>query len=105
IRMVEDTPEEVAHELLTEKAFLGHPLSRSVLGTPASVTGLDRSMLRAYMAERYRGPHLVVAAAGRVDHDDVVRLVEEHMEAFPAGDGEPGSTRPLSFAPRQYWRE
>src|SRR5690606_8333638 len=39
IRMVEDTPEEVAHELLTEKAFLGHPLSRSVLGTPASVTG------------------------------------------------------------------
>lgn len=105
IRMCEDTPEDLVHEMFSERVFGQHPLARSILGTEDSVGALDRRAMVDYMARHYTAGNLVVAAAGRVEHDDVVRWVYERL----AGLGQascPVTERPLTRAPStEVWRE
>jgi predicted Zn-dependent peptidase len=78
----EDTPDDMVFEYLQETAFPGQPVGRSILGTPATVRGFNPKTLRAYLARNYRGPDMVVAAAGAVDHARVVDEVERRYAAF-----------------------
>lgn len=74
IGAVMDTPDDLVFDLFQEAAFPGQSVGRSILGTPETVRGFDRSRLGGYLERTYRGPRMVVSAAGAVDHD---RLVEE----------------------------
>lgn len=72
-----DSPEDQAFDLLQATAWPGQAIGRPVLGSPGTVKGFTRDALSRYLSSRYRGPDMVLAAAGAVDHDALVRLAEE----------------------------
>jgi predicted Zn-dependent peptidase len=67
----EDTPDDLIWDRLQETAFAGQPIGRSILGTPATVRSFDSKRLAAYLTRNYRGPDMVIAAAGAVEHHAV----------------------------------
>lgn len=79
IAIHEDTPDDVVTTDLTSLVLGDHPLARDALGTVDSVTTMARDRIHDYYRRWYRPDRLVVAAAGSVDHDRLVTLVEEHV--------------------------
>ena len=84
----EDTPDDLVFEYLQEVAFPDQPVGRSILGTPATVRAFNSKKLRSYLSRNYRGPDMVVAAAGAVDHAEVVAECERRFASF-AGPAAP----------------
>jgi predicted Zn-dependent peptidase len=80
IHMHEDAPDELVHDLFTESLWRGHPLGRPVLGTVDTITGATREQIRRFWKRHYVPGNYVVAAAGNIEHEDLVRLVEDHVE-------------------------
>jgi predicted Zn-dependent peptidase len=78
----EDTPDDMVFEYLQEIAFPGQSVGRSILGTPATVRAFSPGKLRTYLARNYRGPDMVVATTGAVDHETVVAEVERRLGGF-----------------------
>jgi predicted Zn-dependent peptidase len=89
IAMRDDEPSDAVHDLFAETLFGDTPLGRSVLGTVESIEGLTRDDVHGWYRGRYTPPSIVVTAAGRVDHQQVLDLV---TAAF--GDRLSGDTRP-----------
>jgi predicted Zn-dependent peptidase len=89
IAMRDDEPSDAVHDLFAETLFGDTPLGRSVLGTVESIEGLTRDDVDGWYRSRYAVPSIVVTAAGRVDHQQVLDLV---MAAF--GNRLSGDTRP-----------
>ena len=85
IKMVEDTPDDLLHELFTQRFWSGHPLGRPILGVPETVGSFDHETLGAYFEHVYTADNLVVAAAGNVGHAAVRDLVAEAFGNVPAG--------------------
>lgn len=82
-----DDPEDLACELVTGAVLGEDPLGRPVIGTEESVGALDAGTLRAFHRRVLRAGDVVVAAAGRVDHDDLVRRIAGGpLAAAVAGD-------------------
>lgn len=81
-----DDPDDVAFDLFQETAFPSQAIGRPILGTPETVRSFTPDKLRAYMAKRYRGPRMVVAAAGAVDHDALLAAAEKGLAAVPGGE-------------------
>ncbi|HJR93508.1 MAG TPA: pitrilysin family protein [Acidimicrobiia bacterium] len=76
INMNEDDPSDVAFEEFTQAVFAGHPLERPVLGTKDSIREMSRDDIAGYWGRRYTAGSTVIALAGSVDHDQVVKLVD-----------------------------
>ncbi len=91
IGAAQDTPDDVVFEHLSELCYPDHPMGRSLLGTQKSLADIDRDSLHNYLTTHYRGPEMVVAAAGAVDHKNVVAEVEKRFASF---DGTP-SPKPV----------
>ena len=85
IGAAQDTPDDVVFEHLNELCYPDQPIGRSLLGTPATLKEFDRDVLRNYLTTHYRGPEMVVAAAGAVDHARIVADVTEKFASF-SGD-------------------
>ena len=83
IGSIHDIPEERVFDHAQELAFPDQPLGRTIMGTPDSVTALSRDSLNDYMASHYRGPSMILTAAGAVNHEELVRLGEEAFARFP----------------------
>jgi len=81
-----DTPDDIIHDHLQEAAFPDQPLGRSILGCEASIATIGAHDLRAWLAEHFTGARSVLAAAGKVDHAEIVDLARIHMEAMPHGE-------------------
>lgn len=79
IRMRDDTPDDVVHELFAAALYPEHPLGRSVLGNPGTITAMARDGIAGYHGRHYHAGNVVVAAAGNLDHEVVVKLVEERL--------------------------
>jgi predicted Zn-dependent peptidase len=79
-----DVPEDLVFDMFQEAAFPGQPIGRSILGTPASVRSHSAAGLRRFLRSHYSGSTTVLAAAGNLDHEEVVRLVETHLGRLPA---------------------
>jgi predicted Zn-dependent peptidase len=84
IKMVEDTPDDLVHELFTQGLWQGHALGRPILGTPDSVAALDRATLLDFFRRTYVAPHLVIVAVGNVEHAQVRDLVMQRFGKLPA---------------------
>jgi predicted Zn-dependent peptidase len=93
IKMVEDTPDDLVHELFTENFWANHPLGRPILGTRETVESLTAEGLRRYFTSAYSAPNLIIAATGNIEHEKVRDLV---TRAF---DGVPLKSEPLDEAP------
>ncbi len=91
IAMNDDEPSDTAHEAFTAKLFGDTPLGRPILGTVDSINAITREQIFEHYQARYTPEHLVVAAAGNLDHDTVVQLV---AQAFG-----PALDRPAEPAP------
>src|SRR5713226_5638765 len=72
IAMNEDDPSDTVHEAFVGKLFGDTPLGRPILGTVESINSITRDQVAEYYRARYTPDHLVVAAAGSLDHDMVV---------------------------------
>ncbi len=84
IAAVEDTPDDLVYDLFMTRAFAGQPLGRAILGTRKTVRAFDPAAIRGYLARHYVGPHMVLAAAGAVDHDRLVELAARHFSMLPS---------------------
>ena len=84
IAMVEDTPEDIVHDLLCEAALVGNPLSQTILGTAQGISAYTRQDLAAYRAAHYRPDNTVLAVAGRYDAQALRQLAEEHLGKWRA---------------------
>ncbi|MBM3659276.1 MAG: insulinase family protein [Actinobacteria bacterium] len=97
IRMRDDTPDDLVHDLFASAMFPDHPIGREITGSPATIEPMARDAIAEFHAAHYHPGNVVVAVAGNVDHDEVVRLVEDGMRGVAgdrparlAHDGEPG---------------
>jgi predicted Zn-dependent peptidase len=75
IAMNEDDPSDTAHEAFTAKLFGDTPLGRPILGTADSIHAITREQIFEHYRARYTPEHLVVAAAGNLDHERLTELV------------------------------
>jgi predicted Zn-dependent peptidase len=84
--MYEDEPSDKVHDVLSRAVFGDSPLGRPIIGTADVIANVPVPDIAAYHDGRYTAPNLVVAAAGRLEHEKVISLVEQ---AFSAGPGDP----------------
>ncbi|WP_344646393.1 pitrilysin family protein, partial [Streptomyces durmitorensis] len=80
IAMTEDDPGDCVHDLFAHTMLGDTPLGRPVLGTEETVNALTADRIRRFYKKHYDPTHLVVAAAGNVDHNKVVRQVRAAFE-------------------------
>jgi predicted Zn-dependent peptidase len=99
IKMVEDTPDDLVHELFTENFWVNHPLGRPILGTRETVEGLTQERLRRYFNGVYTAPNMIIAAVGNVEHEQVRDLVEASFGTL-SSDSENISSAPPRVEPR-----
>ena len=86
-----DTPEDLVFDFFSGAAFPDQPLGRPILGTAESVRSMTRQSLFDFLGAHYRGPSLVVAAAGAIDHEELAAMAEEGLtgvEKQPGGEPE-----------------
>ena len=83
IKMVEDTPDDLVHEIFAEGFWNNHPLGRPILGTPQSVAAIDRATLKDYFANTYVAANFVVVAVGNLQHERVQELLERALADAP----------------------
>ena len=89
IGSVEDTPDDLVFDLLTATAWPDQPIGRPILGTRERVEAFDRAAIDDYLTRRYSAGATVVAAAGAVEHDHVLELVQSRLERLPAAPATP----------------
>jgi predicted Zn-dependent peptidase len=75
IAMYEDDPQDKVFDVLGEAVFGSHPLGRAIIGRAEVVAGTPADGLRAFHAARYVPGNIVVAAAGSLDHDELVEQI------------------------------
>ena len=97
IAMNEDDPSDSVHEAFTTHLFGDTPLGRPILGTVDSINAITREQIYEHYVARYTPPHLVVAAAGNLDHDAVVAGIREAFGPVLSGSG---ATDAVPAAPR-----
>jgi predicted Zn-dependent peptidase len=91
-----DTPSDIIFENLWATAWPEQPMGRSVLGDETSVGAITLDDLHFWRTQRYRAGSLYLVAAGRVDHDELVRMAEARFGGLP--EGQVGSPEPSTFA-------
>jgi predicted Zn-dependent peptidase len=92
IAMYEDEPSDKVHDVLDEAIFGDHPLGARIIGDANVIGSIPIPEIRAYHDGRYVGSNIVVAAAGNLEHEQIVELTERLLEPRPEGD--PGSEQP-----------
>lgn len=85
IKMVEDTPDELVHVLFSQNLWPDDPVGRPVMGTRESVSAIGQRDIRDYLLRTYIPPKIVIAAAGDVDHQQVVDLMGPAFAELEAG--------------------
>ena len=98
MKMVEDTPDELLGELFNAAYFPGHSLGRPIEGTAETIASFDHNTISAFHAREFSAPNLVVAAAGNVEHERLVEMVESSF-ANPATETERGRPDAVEHSP------
>jgi predicted Zn-dependent peptidase len=86
MKMVEDTPDELLGELFNAAYFPGHPLGRPIEGTVETVTSFDHRTISSFHAREFSPANMVVAAAGNVEHEQFLELVEKSLGSSASAD-------------------
>jgi predicted Zn-dependent peptidase len=88
IKMDEDNPDYLVHELFTQNFWKGDALGRPILGTVKSVSSFNQQILLDEYAKRFTSPNMVFTAAGNLQHDDFVAKVAAAFSSLDASSGE-----------------
>ena len=84
IKMVKDPPDDDVYDTISELVASGNPLGRSILGTPESLAGIDRSKLVDYRDQMYARDSIVVAVAGNFDEEAIEAIFEDRLTSLRA---------------------
>jgi predicted Zn-dependent peptidase len=95
IKMDEDNPDYLVHEIFTQNFWKDHPLGKPILGTQATVRTFEQDTLFDYYGKRFVGGNMVFSAAGNLHHDEFVQMVSDRFSVLPGG-----SDRELQPAPK-----
>jgi predicted Zn-dependent peptidase len=93
IAMYEDEPSDKVHDVLDLAVFGTHPLGRRVIGEAEVISSIPVPEIDAYHRTRYTAANIVVAAAGNLEHEGIVKLAEQHLSPPPA-NGSPEQVPP-----------
>src|SRR5215470_3128566 len=86
IKMDEDNPDYLVHEIFTQAFWKDHPLGKPILGTKETVRRFERDTLCNFYGQRFHGGNMIFSAAGNIDHDIFVEQVTRRFESLPAGE-------------------
>jgi predicted Zn-dependent peptidase len=92
ILQTNDTPDDIIFDHFQETAFPDQALGRSVLGAAERIQNLPRDTIIDFMRNNYNAPRMVLSAAGKLDHDDLVKLAERAFDGLPGNDPVPWET-------------
>jgi predicted Zn-dependent peptidase len=87
MKMYRDNPDDYIFESFTGQIFDQHPLGRPIIGFEETVSAFSRDDLTGYVSDRYTPANIIVAVAGNVDHDEVIKLVEGYFDTFHPANG------------------
>lgn len=86
IKMRDDAPEEAIHDRLHQSFWKGHPLGHPILGTAETISRLNRNEILQFREHWYRPSEIMIAAAGAVDHQALVGLLQPMFAGLPSGE-------------------
>jgi predicted Zn-dependent peptidase len=98
IKIDEDNPDVLVHELFTQAFWKDHPLGKPILGTTDTVGRLDQQSLFDYHGSRFRGGNMILSAAGDLDHDAFTAAIAAKFSGLPDGDSLNEIVAPLTSA-------
>src|SRR5437763_5623602 len=98
IKMEEDSPDYLVHEIFSANFWKDHSLGKPILGTPQTVKRFDRGMIESFYRSVYEPANVVVTAAGNLTHEGLTGLVRDHFASMPPGDSAPVDLIPSTHA-------
>lgn len=98
IKMYEDTPDELVHDIFTTALWKDHPLGRPVIGIEDIINKIGRNEMLKFRDRFYTGNSLVVAVAGNVKHEEIVKKLAPIFEKIKPGDKKSNYTPPVNFS-------
>jgi predicted Zn-dependent peptidase len=98
MKMTEDSPEDLAHDLLEEAVFSNVPLGNRIIGTPESVASITRDDILHYLDMRYQADNIVFGVAGNFDEDALIAKLESDFGGLKPGQSDRAHDA-VSFAP------
>jgi predicted Zn-dependent peptidase len=96
IKMYEDRPDQLADEYLSSLIFHEDSLGRPIIGSAETVRGVDHATLKDFHSDTYTAANIFVVAAGKLDPDEVERMVEEKLSGLPGGEPFVREARPTT---------
>lgn len=94
IKMYEDTPDDIVHDLLSKAAYDNHPLGYPILGTEETLSTFTGDILREYVEENYTPENIVISIAGNVD-ESFINEVERLFGSFERKGRQQTVTKPV----------
>jgi predicted Zn-dependent peptidase len=104
IKMYEDRPDQLADEYLSGLIFHDDPLGRPIIGSAETVRGVDRDTLKTFHGSTYTAPNVFVVGAGKLDTDQLERMVGEKFKDLAAGEPFHRKAHPTPPESRFYYK-
>ena len=79
IKRRDDEPDDLVHDVFAQTLWPEHVLGKAIIGTPETVSSFRQDDLKGYMAQRYTPDTIVIAAAGNLNHDEIVEMVRQRF--------------------------
>ncbi len=98
IKMDEDNPDYLVHEIFTQNFWKDDPLGKPILGTKETVRRFDRSLLREWYGKRFIPGNMIISAAGNIEHHRFVELVRRRFEKLTAASNGFHGSAPRTFS-------
>lgn len=86
LKMYEDSPEDLAYDLLTENIYKNDPLGMNIIGTEESLNRLNREKLLDYFNKYYVPNNSVIAISGNFNFDEIINKIEEKFKVWKKRD-------------------
>lgn len=83
IRGIDDTPDDLIHDVIDDLIWTGQSVGRSVIGSEETVRSVTRQDLIDYLTAQYRPDRIVISAAGDIDHERVLRMTDRYFGDLP----------------------
>lgn len=95
VKMYEDSPDELVHDIHLSRVWQGNALGRNILGDTESINGFDRKLVMEYYQQFYTPDNMVVAAAGNITHEALAELVQKYFGAFSGKKQKAATVQPV----------
>src|SRR5437660_12575765 len=84
IKMDEDNPDYLVHEIFTQNFWTDHPLGKPILGTKETVRSFEQEKLFNFYRQRFSPNNMIISAAGNLNHHAFVQLIKERFAGLAA---------------------